>query len=996
MLEMIAHYEILGRLGAGGMGIVYRARDTKLDREVALKLLPENLAFNPADFQRFQRESCAASALNHPNICTIYEIGIHQGRHFIAMELLDGQTLPAFIQGKSMPVDPIIHIALQIADALEAVHAKGIVHRDIKPANIIITQREHAKILNFGLAKLASSARVSPQSGQAKASPQPRPIAAEYVSSPHVTIGTLPYMSPEQALGEDIDARSDLFSLGSVLYELATGIPAFGGKTQPVLFQEILTKMPVPPIRINPELPPKLNELICRLLEKDRELRHQTAADLCADLKRAKRDLDLQRGMSAGKAGSTALPAGSLVDAFGPPPISNQSSEKTGAMPDKFLRIFKKPKVLILAAGAIVLALMLAILFISSRSSYFPCIKFEEFSGGSGSVDAQLVGFALKRTLSQFPEVAVLDGQEFNNLLTIEQERKEKEQSSAPRPSWLQRIIQRRREMRAPAVVVSGQVNDSLGRLEIRLNCIVRGKEDPRVTSFRGIDDLLNSGIDSLALHVLNRYDARIAKQHAGSRQTDYRKAVQLLSSRWDALRYYYRGANAWRRRDINSAERELRSALEVDPGFALANLMLGELHVWQNQWDAAQSDILAARAKAHALLEADQLRVEALLARAFGEPFKERDYLHRLIGLQPYMGEYLYELAESYFHTADVDEAITKYQDALKLDRHYALAYNHLAYAYAWKGEHARALEACKLYLELHQSANAYDSLGEIYMLAGDYINAEQMKSKAIQMDPQIYYASRNLAFLEMMRGRNKAAGERLAALFAATDNKVRRTQFYAALAFLNYRKGDLETAMQMCDQGLDLLGSDNYDAPYDELIWIIGMIELQRHNLTAAHRALDRLHDILVSKSINAMNYKPAYKYWLHLLAWTLAEEGRNDEAEAAINDLKWIKFKLGYWNKPYECAFFFDAIGQIYEKMKQSMKAEEAYRGGLDYNPHYALSRLHLARLMKAQDSPAAARREIETFWKEWQGADPDAVETVEARKIAASLSNGSSPP
>jgi len=279
MIEMVAHYEILGRLGAGGMGTVYRARDTKLDREVALKILPENLAFNPSDLQRFQREACAASALNHPNICTIYEIGKHQDRHYIAMELIEGQTLLGFIQGKSIPPDQIIHIALQIADALEAAHAKGIVHRDIKPANVFITQRGHAKILDFGLAKLASARRVSPEPAQAKASPQPRPIAAEYVSSPHVTIGTLPYMSPEQALGEDIDSRSDLFSLGSVLYELATGTPAFGGKTQPVLFQEILTKMPVPPIRINPEIPLKLNELICRLLEKDRELRHQTAAD---------------------------------------------------------------------------------------------------------------------------------------------------------------------------------------------------------------------------------------------------------------------------------------------------------------------------------------------------------------------------------------------------------------------------------------------------------------------------------------------------------------------------------------------------------------------------------------------------------------------------------------------------------------------------------------------------------------------------------------------
>jgi tetratricopeptide (TPR) repeat protein len=499
----------------------------------------------------------------------------------------------------------------------------------------------------------------------------------------------------------------------------------------------------------------------------------------------------------------------------------------------------------------------------------------------------------------------------------------------------------------------------------------------------------LNNGIDSMVLHILDRYDARIAEQHIESAHPDYRKAAQLLSSRWDALRYYYHGANAWQRREMDSTERELRSALEIDPNLAIAELMLGELRAWQNQWDAAQSRILAARARSQSLLEADQLRVEALLARAFGEPLKERDYLLKLIGLQPYKEEYLYDLAESYFNTADVDDAITKYQDALRLDPFYALAYNHIAYCYAWKGEHARAIEACKRYLKLHQSANAYDSLGEIYMLAGDYGKAEEMKKQAISMDPQIYYASRNLAFIEMLRGQYKAASERLKSLFAATDSKVRRTQFYAALGFLDYRRGDLESAKKICEQGLNLMGSVQYESPHDEMLWTIGMIELQRHNLPEAHRALTQLRGIIDSNSINATNYKQAYKYWLHLLAWISAEEGKFEEARAAIKDIKWIKLKLGYWNKPYDRAFFFDDIGQIYEKMKQWTDAEQAYRESLDYNPHYALSRLHLARLMKAKGAEADARSELEAFWKEWQKADPDAAETIEANRIAASL-------
>jgi tetratricopeptide (TPR) repeat protein len=631
-----------------------------------------------------------------------------------------------------------------------------------------------------------------------------------------------------------------------------------------------------------------------------------------------------------------------------------------------------------------------AVFFVIRSPTYYPCIEFEDFVGGSEFVDAQMVGFALERTLSQFPELAVVDRAEFNHLLTMEKARRRTEQPKEHSSALPQRLIPRQWEMQEPAVLISGQISDSLGVLEVRLDCVVRGKRKSLVTRFRGVDDLLNKGIDSLVLHILNGYDARIAEQHIEGGQPDYRTAVQLLSPRWDALRHYYRGAKAWDRYEMNSSELELRSALEIDPNLALAHLMLGEVRVFQNEWDAAQSEILAAREQAGALTEVDQLRVEALLARVFGKPFEERVYLQKLIGLQPYKREYLYELAESYFHTADVDDAIDKYRDALSLDSRYAKAYNHLAYCYAWKGEHALALEAYRHYLELDHSANAYDSLGDAYMQAGDYARAAAMKSKAIQMDPHMYYASRNLAFIQMMQGRNKAAAETLKSLYTGTDDKVQKAQYLAALAFLYYRKGELGPALKMCKQGLDFLGEAQYDAPHDELIWMSGMIEIKRHDLPAARRALGQLRSILDTNSISAMNYKPAYKYWLHLLAWVYAEEGRNQEAAAAVSDLKWIKSKLGYWSTPYDRAFFLDAIGQICESMKQPADAEQAYREGLAYNPYYALSHLHLARLLKANGALEDARRELETFETEWQQADPDTVETREARQLAAALS------
>jgi tetratricopeptide (TPR) repeat protein len=256
--------------------------------------------------------------------------------------------------------------------------------------------------------------------------------------------------------------------------------------------------------------------------------------------------------------------------------------------------------------------------------------------------------------------------------------------------------------------------------------------------------------------------------------------------------------------------------------------------------------------------------------------------------------------------------------------------------------------------------------------------------------MDPQMYYASRNLAFIEMMSGRNKDAGEKLKALLASIDDNAQKAQYYAALAFLYYRKGELESASKMYAQGMKSGSSVQYDAPHDELIWTIGMIELERRNLPAARRALGQLRSILDSNSITAMNYKPAYKYYLHLLARVLARENKVQQAAAAINDLKWIKTKLGYWSTPYDCAFFYDAMGEIYEEMKRLSEAEQAYRDALSYNPHFAFARFHLARLLKNKGSLRDARRELETFLGEWQNADPDAPELVEARQIIKSLS------